>query len=692
MNQLAPGPSQSATHLRLLSRLRSLSRLFGFLVLAAGIAVLTGWLMEVQLLKSLIPGLSTMKANTALAFILTGLSIAFSHDRTTSGVPHGGGKKIAQVLGLAVCLFGILTISQDLFGWDLHIDQVLVRDYPGASGTASPGRMSPGTACCFAFLGGSLILLNARGRSAQGISQALALISLVLSLLALIGYAYSAELLYRIAPFSSMAIHTAVSVALASVAALACRPDRAFMATATAPGAGGLTFRRMLPFTLLVPFIFGWIRLQGEIAGYYDLEFGVAIMVVSTVIVLSATLWWTVRSINAVEVDREVAWETLRAAELRYRTTLDSMMEGCQIISRDWRYLYLNDVAIQHAHRAKEELLGRTMLECFPGIDQTPVFAELRSCMESRKSRRLENEFTYPDGTRAWFSLSVEPVPEGIFVLSSDITKEKELADELKRHQEHLEDLVERRTVQLEESNRELEAFSYSVSHDLRAPLRHVSGFTELLVRRAADGIDPETIRTAKVIADSAREMGVLIDNLLVFSRMGRVGMTTSDVDFNSLVNEVVREQQQDATGRDIRWRVGALPVVHGDPSMLRLVLVNLISNAIKYTGKKEHAEIEIGWTSRENDDVIFVRDNGAGFDMKYAGKLFGVFQRLHRTQDFEGTGIGLANVRRIVGRHGGSTWAEGEADRGAAFFFSLPRHAGRADHAIASNHSARGR
>jgi signal transduction histidine kinase len=242
--------------------------------------------------------------------------------------------------------------------------------------------------------------------------------------------------------------------------------------------------------------------------------------------------------------------------------------------------------------------------------------------------------------------------------------KINELNEELNRH-----------VWQVEAANKELEAFSYSVSHDLRAPLRHVTGFVELLNKRDLSALDEKSRHYLQVISEAAEKMGALIDDLLAFSRMGRAEMMKTRVDIDRMVKEIIAELEAETSGREIDWEIAPLPLVEADPAMLRLVMVNLIANALKFTRSRARARIEIGAVCDQLEETIFyVRDNGVGFDPKYVDKLFGLFQRLHSTEEFAGTGVGLANVRRIIHRHGGRTWAEGTVDGGATLWFSLPK------------------
>jgi light-regulated signal transduction histidine kinase (bacteriophytochrome) len=257
-----------------------------------------------------------------------------------------------------------------------------------------------------------------------------------------------------------------------------------------------------------------------------------------------------------------------------------------------------------------------------------------------------------------------------------DITERKLAEEQVKSLNQDLQ----KRAAELETVNKELDAFAYSISHDLRAPLRHIEGFLQLLKQNISASLNEQSEHYMTTILRVSNRMGRMIDDLLTFSRMERQALSKADIDLEKLIHEIIDDFKFETNDRTIKWHIGDLPVVWADRTLISSVLTNLISNAIKFTKTRSIAEIEIGGDNQQGESIIFVRDNGVGFNMTYIDKLFGAFQRLHNTREFEGSGIGLANVYRIIKRHGGRTWAEGKLDESATFYFSLPSSGTGAD------------
>ncbi|MFO0748468.1 MAG: PAS domain S-box protein [Myxococcota bacterium] len=476
--------------------------------------------------------------------------------------------------------------------------------------------------------------------------------------------------------------------------------------------------------------------------------------------------------------ERVLHLAALRDASLS-RDVLDGLLEGCQVIGFDYRYLYLNPLVALQAKRSRDDLIGKTMMECFPGIDQTPLFAVLRRCMEERVPQAMENDFETDDGVRSAFDLRFLPVPQGVCILSLDVSARRSrlaaivedsddaiigraldgtvtswnksaerifghtaaemigrgvaammppdlLSEEaqlrarvaageridhfdalrLRKDGTPIEmsltlspirdaagvtvgvstiarDITEVKRMQrelmrakeaTEAANKELESFSYSVAHDLRAPLRSIDGFSQALLEDYAQVLDADGQKFLGYLRQAAQRMGQLIDDLLDLSRVTRADVSRWPVDLAGMAKQVRRTLERAEPARRVTWVIPDELVADGDPRLLEIVCENLLGNAWKFTSKKATACIEIG---RAADGAFFVRDDGAGFDMAYADKLFGVFQRLHQANEFEGTGVGLAIVQRVVHRHGGRVWAVGEVDRGATVYFTLGAGAG---------------
>jgi signal transduction histidine kinase len=387
---------------------------------------------------------------------------------------------------------------------------------------------------------------------------------------------------------------------------------------------------------------------------------------------------------------------------LHFRALFESLPGLYLVLKPDLTIVAVSDAYLKATMTKRDSIMGKNLFEVFPDNPEEPEATGV-SNLRASLNRVLQGgvadtmaiqkyDVRRPDGTfaeRYWSPvnspvLSAEHQIEYIIHRVEDVTdfvkQKKTIGEGEDAMRERMESEIFRSSQevqavnqQLRSLNAELEAFSYSVSHDLRAPLRHIDGFADMLTKHAADRLDDKGKRYLKTIADSAKRMGTLIDDLLVFSRMGRAEMRRGKVDLNALAGEVIAELEGETKGRNVVWKRGELPVVDGDAALLRQVFVNLFSNALKYSRPRDPAIIEISSTDGPGEKVVCVRDNGVGFDMACAHKLFGVFQRLHRSEEFEGTGIGLANIRRIVTRHGGRAWAEGKVGEGAALYFSLP-------------------
>ncbi|MDP1678337.1 MAG: PAS domain S-box protein [Bacteroidota bacterium] len=375
--------------------------------------------------------------------------------------------------------------------------------------------------------------------------------------------------------------------------------------------------------------------------------------------------------------ERKRVENALRKSEAIHKAFFENSMDAVVLGYPDGTVFAANLAACILFGTTEEQIckLGRKTL-----IDQTDprLWAYVKERDETGKSQ-TEVTMIKVDGTKFEADLRTSMYSDSlgkkmVCVIMRDLTERKHAEEEIRHLNAELERRVIQRTAQLEAANKELEAFSYSVSHDLRAPLRHVNGYVDLFNKHFSGSLPEKGKHYLDTIADSARQMGTLIDDLLQFSRTSRSEMVESNVDMNEMAQDVLKFLQHEYSNRTIEWNVSSLPRVLCDKAMVKLVWINLLQNAVKFTKTREHARIEIGSVVEDTEYIFYVRDNGVGFDMKYVQKLFGVFQRLHSHADFEGTGIGLANVRRIVLRHGGRTWAEAELNKGATFYFTMPK------------------
>ncbi|HEX5364534.1 MAG TPA: ATP-binding protein, partial [Gallionella sp.] len=579
----------------------------------------------------------------------------------------------------------------------------------------------------FVLLGSALLLDGKTRRSGVSIS-ALSLLMALLALAAGLVYLYDTDNLYGLGHIMQLAAHTALAFIVLAAGLLCSLPEHGVVALLRRRDSGGALARRLLPVTLLLPVLIGWLKLEGVRAGLYEPDFGMVLVALVYIVIFGLSVIWVAHFLSRIDAERERMTANLVRNETQLRTLVGTIPDLIWLKDTQGVYLVCNP-AFEHFFGVKADVIvGKTDYD-FVAREQADFFrAKDRAVMAARGPLRNEEWLTLSDGQRILAETTKAPTfdPQGnltgVLGIARDITRRHQSEETLRfayaeaerlleeanqaklalisaleeskaasaaLHQSEekfrllsavLEQRVQERTAKLEAVNQELETFSYSVSHDLRAPLRAIAGFVELLRKHSYREIDDKGRHYMDVISESAIQMARLIDDILTFSRIGRVEMTKTLVSLDQVLTEVLHTLQPQIAERKIEWHIGPLPQVQGERTMLSLVLLNLLSNALKFTGTRETARIEVGQLDSAADageTICYVRDNGVGFDMQYVSKLFGLFQRLHAQEQFEGTGVGLANVQRIIQRHGGRVWAESRVDEGATFYFALPNSGG---------------
>ncbi len=645
-----------------------------------GLLVLIGWAFGIESIKRVFPGMVAMNPMTSVLFVLLGVSLIGKESQRGARM-----NTLATLLGVTVVVAAALKIFELLSGMHLGIDTWLFSKDLATTLQPLPNRMAPNTAVNFVFLGSAVLFLDttcARGRRP---SDYLATTAAFIALLALLGYAYRIRSMTGLSQHIPMALNTAVTFLITAAGVFCARPKLGWIGIVTGSGPGAATARLLLPALVLLIISIGWMRIYGETAGVFSSELGVAIYTLIIIVLCVALSLSSARSLDKaaverrqIESQREVAFAEIKESDARIRSVLDTAYDAFISIDANGKVIDWNAAAEKMFGRSRAECMGQTLSGLIVPAQHRIAHENGLSRASSPAgpsgnflNRRVEITALRRDGSEFPIQMKIWPLVIGkrrtFNAFIADISEQKTAETKIQRL--HLELVA--KAGQLENTNHELEAFSYSVSHDLRAPLRHISGYARMLQEDVSEKLDGEASRYLNEIVDAARRMGVLIDNLLAFSRLGRKAMQHTNIDMRAMVISVLQENPNPLV---CEVHIDELPEVSGDPQLLKQVWTNLISNAIKYsTPRGDAARIDISGESEGSIVRYSIRDNGVGFDMRYVDKLFGVFQRLHSDEEFDGSGVGLAIVERIVSRHGGSISAIGNLGAGATFTFELP-------------------
>jgi PAS domain S-box-containing protein len=628
---------------------------------AAGPVVVLGWWLGRAHLPNTPSGLPRMTPLTAVGLTLAGIALGLLR-RESPARPR---RLLAGACAAGAVCVGALMLADHFYFGALGTDRFLT----SAPETASSLPPSFHTGLILSLLGLALLLLATRPRRGVLPAQCAAILAGHVVCLVLVGYVFAVPALYRITfpPDAGVAIGTALAGGLLSAGVLCARPDVGFPAVLLSPGGGGVLVRRLLLTPILVPLAVGAGRLALRGAGI-DSELVAWLFGLAYFVVFTSVFWWVAATVYRAENGRA-------RADQRFRAVAETARQAILSTDRRRHVVYLNTAAAEMFGRPPGELLGRPLAELFPArfrADDSEITRHLTGGRGTVVGKPIELAGLRRDGTEFPVELSLAPwavAGEAFFTaILSDVTDRKRAEEELRAV-----------NGQLSDANKELEAFSYSVSHDLRAPLRSIDGFSRILLDDFAAALPAEAQEYLRDVRDSARQMGQLVDDLLAFARLSRQPVKTQRVQTGELVRQGLGELRPGAHGRRVELVVADLPPCAGDAALLKQVWVNLLANALKYSRTRDPARVEVGVRAdgQPGEVTYFVKDNGVGFDMRFAHKLFGVFSRLHRAEEFEGTGVGLAIVQRVVHRHGGRVWADARPGEGATFFFTLKEATG---------------
>lgn len=675
------------------ARLHRVSKGIGYITLTAGLVVVFGWIVDSPMLKQVISGLPTMKLNTALLFVLTGGSLV-TVERTS----------ISRLCAAMAVIIASLTLCEYLFDWNVGIDELFIQDVrTRTAGDAFPGRMSVITALNFLLLSINLLLIHSR----QRIGYLFTVLSLLLTFIALTAYVYDAQSLEQIFPYSTLAIHTAVLFFLSGMGILFRQTDTFFLQIFASDSTSGIIVRRLIPVVVILPIVTGWLRLQGQLMGLYDIAFGTTLTVVVNMVILLISIWWVITYLVKVDSERIRAQESLlqaqhdledrvieRTLELaqaiedledsraKFAGVINTAHDGVISIDDSQRITLFNQGAERIFGYTADEILGKPIDTLLPKRFHTQHTQHITQFgLGDRSARIMTPDRSEVRGKRKSGQEFPAEVSISSLLLNGHYIYTAVVRD-ASTHRESERQLLQYANA-LERSNKELESFVYVASHDLQEPLRKIQAFSSRLKKNYGEQLDEKAGEYLHHLIDASGRMRLLIQDLLSYSRVTTQAKPFAKVDLNNVLKSVLSDLEITIENTQAQIEVEQLATIEADEVQMHQLFQNLIGNSIKYRKDDRTPIIQIRGrltrsTIEEVEQSVYevvVSDNGIGFDNKYAKRIMGIFQRLHGRSRYEGTGIGLAICQKVVERHRGEIIADGVVGEGSSITVRLPSY-----------------
>jgi len=680
---------------------------------AIGLIALIGWLLDIAIMKSIHPDWVAMKANTAAGFFLSGVVLWMKSSE--AGQASALRQRSGQIAAAIVALLGLLTLVEYALGSDLGIDQLLFWESPGAIKTLAPGRMAPASALCFLSLGLALMLNGGTARN-SGKAAVFAVLTAFPALASGMAYLYDIENLYGLGYGTQMALHTVLGFLVLAAGVLCLHPEQGLVALIRSRDTGGKIARRLLPTAIILPILIGGLELMGDRAKLFEPEFGVALVALTYILVLNLLIGWSALLLSQADAERSRANSAIWESEARLHLLLHTIPDVVWLKDTQGVYMACNSAFERFFGAHEADIVGKTDYDFVDAETADSYRANDQAAIAANGTRVNEEWLTFADdGHRALVETTKTPMFDsegrllGVLGIARDITARYRaerivhaaqmesarlleesnqsrlallsvLEDQMSAQAEvqklnaELERRVRERTAELEVANKELESFSYSVSHDLRAPLRAISGFAQILARRHRDCLDEEGRHYLDNVVTASERMGVLIDDLLHYSRTGQGEIRAVPVPLAPIVHHLAATFGERIATAGARFEVvEPLATPLGDATLIGQILTNLLDNALIYRRRDVTPEVKISALRESGKVVLRVSDNGIGIAPEYYGKIFQVFQRLHSEDEYPGTGIGLAIVYKAVRMMEGEIGVESSPGVGSTFIVRLP-------------------